>query len=128
MIAFTVIYAYIEATHDYYVIRNDIGYNDTAKKWHFWGMIQNALSFLPVYIILFMWQENNEGFKLMAISFLLFWQLHDSIIGWKFYRRVFYLGTHGFDSWLTQVFQNGRTVAIIRISIAFFFSYDYFRI
>lgn len=112
---------------DFYVIKNDLGWSDYSRKWHIWGAIQNALAVAPLMVILCMW-DFELGRKLCLIIFLLFWQLHDSILGWKFYRRPFYLGNHGLDRWLEQVFQNGVNVFIIRITIVLLTALEYFRI
>jgi hypothetical protein len=126
VLAFTLIYSVTEATHDYYVIKNDVGYTHYSKMWHWWGMIQNAIAFAPVIIALFIW-DYRLACPLSLIAVLLFWQLHDSIIGWKLYRRPFYLSNKGFDRFLDEVFQGGVSVFVIRMMFILTSAFDYFR-
>ena len=106
-------YALIESRHDYHVIKGN------SDKWHSWGMAQNAIVFIPL-LFLFDW-------RLVIASGILFWQLHDSFIGWQLYRRLFYLGSKGMDRWINRVFQNGKTFAVIRFVFIAILIYDYLR-
>jgi hypothetical protein len=128
-IAFTIVYSIIEARHDYWLIIDTMSrYGKISKKWHQWGLFQNALAFIPLIVALFINDFRTTIPLTIAIAFL-FWQLHDSLIGYQLDKGIFYLGnTSKIDRFMFKVFWNGFNVAIIRI--AFFFgcaTFDYFR-
>jgi hypothetical protein len=126
-IFFTVAYAIAWSCKDYNVIRNDIGYyTDYSRKWHFWGVIQGLLAFTPLTIWLFYWNW-ELAINLSVVMAFLLWQLHDSILGWRFYRRIFYLGSHGTDAVLEAIFQSAAILSFIRIGFIVTFIYDYFK-
>lgn len=126
VLSFTIVYSYVESRHDVNVILNDNGYNNYSKRWHFFGLIQNFLAFLPLTIWLWFWNW-HLAFNLTIMMGFLFWQLHDSIIGYGLTKNIFHLGTTGSDKWFSAVFQNGKTFAFIRMSIVTVVIYDYFR-
>lgn len=126
VIGFVIIYSIVEATHDYNVIKNDCGYNEYSKRWHWWGMVQNALAFFPVLILLYIFDPRVVAPMAVLIAFL-FWQLHDSLIGWMLYRRPFYLSNKGLDRWLNDVFQGGDQFFVIRLMFIVVCTFIYFR-
>ena len=125
---FTLLYAFIETRHDVNVIFNDKGWCSFSRRWHNYGMIQNALTFLAPSLILCLVLKPYLAILLFLMNGALFWQLHDSLIGWRLYHAPFYLGDHGLDKWFRQVFWNGRTVAIIRIIFIGCCIEEYFRV
>lgn len=126
IIGFTLLYAVVEALHDYYVIRNEVGYTDDSKKWHLWGLIQNLLGFVPIFIVLFIWDPKLLFPVVLVVSFL-FWQIHDSLIGILFFRRPFYLGNHGIDRHLNEIFNGGFNLFIVRAMFMTVGIINYFR-
>lgn len=112
-LAFTILYSVVEANHDYYVIKNDKGYNKTSRAWHKWGWFQNALAFVPLTVGLFAY-DWRLAIPLTIANGVLFWQLHDSIIGYKLTKKWWHMGTTGADNKLMQIFQNGKQFAVIR--------------
>jgi hypothetical protein len=113
---FTIVYSYVEATHDYYVIKNDKGYNNLSAKWHSWGLYQNALTFLPIFIAVGFYNIEIVMPIMIVMSFT-FWQFHDSIISYKLYKKFFYLSSHGFDGKMLKFFKSARNLSLLRILI-----------
>ena len=126
IVAFTFIYAIVEAFHDFYVIRNEVGYTDDSKKWHLWGFLQNVLAFTPIFIGVLIWLPQSVLSIVMLVAFL-FWQLHDTFLGILFYRRPFYLGNHGLDRHLDNIFNGGFNFFIVRAMIMTVWVFEYFR-
>ena len=106
------VYAIVEATHDFHVIKGN------SRKWHAWGMIQNALFFVALFWL--------ADFRIVIASGVLFWQLHDSLLGYYLYKDIFYLGWKGMDGWIKKVF-GGKSFLIIRIVTIGILLYDYLK-
>jgi hypothetical protein len=117
---YVIAYAVLWGLRDVNIIRNDKGYNGYSKKWHQLGFMITALILLPVFYL-------TPTLPFILASIMLTWQLHDSVISWKLYKKVFYLGNHGFDGWLKQVFINAVNVSIIRLAVIAICVYDYIR-
>ena len=122
-LSFTVIYAAVESIHDCYVILNDKGKSKYSAKWHNWGWAQNFFAFLPLMVWVFL-TSPQLFYPLCIACIFLFWQLHDSIIGYRLHKDIFYLGSSGFDEILDNIFWGGATLSTIRIAIVFFSIYE----
>lgn len=131
VITYTIFYSIVEARHDYWVIQYGNPYVKKIARirWHQWGFFQNALAFIPLVFALFYYDWHLAISLTIAIGFL-FWQLHDSLIGYFLDQGLFYLGnTSKIDRFITKVFWDGSNAFIIRI--VFFFlpaSIEYFRV
>lgn len=110
ILALIVLYAIIEALHDLAVIKGN------SNKWHSLGMIQNALFFIPLFWL--------ADFRIVIAGGLVFWQLHDSLLGYFLHKNIFYLGQNKIDNWISEVF-GGVSFFIIRIITSALFIYDY---
>lgn len=126
-ISITITYAFIEANHDINVIESSEEYSIRTRDWHIYGMIING----GVFILLATVSALLTSVYIATITFIvtgtLFWQLHDSIIGWYFYKQPFYLSERGLDGWLDRVFWGGFNLAIIRVGIIACGILEYFR-
>jgi hypothetical protein len=116
VLVYTILYSVVETNHDYWVIKNDKGYTKESENWHMWGWLQNALAFVPMAVGVIA-LDYRVGIPATIVSGLLFWQLHDSILGYKLHKDIFYLGKGKFDKWLDKVFWSGRIVSIIRLGM-----------
>lgn len=125
-ILFTIMYSIVECQHDYNVILNDKGYSSYSRRWHRWGILQNAFTFIPMFALLFV-TNSRLSYPLMILIIALFWQAHDSMLGWRLHKQLFYLGNYDIDKWLKRVFWNGRNLFIIRGMIILCCVMDYFR-
>lgn len=111
----TIVYSIFESLHDINVIKNDKGWSDYSKKWHAYGFILNFLFFaIPLTVLAFIIEWYLCAI-LLLICGIIFYQLHDSIIGYGLHKDIFYLGNNGYDAWIKRVFYNGQTVSAIRL-------------
>jgi hypothetical protein len=126
VISLVVIYSIVEGIHDYNVIQ-DSSHNKTyISRWHTLGLIQNSLFFVVLMIGLYLINPVS-CWSLMIASGFLFWQLHDSILGYMLHKDVFYLGKNKIDAFLDQVFWGGKSVMVIRMMVILCAVIEYFR-
>jgi hypothetical protein len=124
---FTIVYGIVEALHDVNVIKNDRGKSEYSTKWHRLGFIQNALAFTPLTITLFLFNWELAIPVIIGLG-VLFWQLHDSIIGWKLHKDIFYLGNSGWDEQIDAIFWEGSVLSILRMGALFFSTWEVIRL
>lgn len=126
---FITFYSVLESVMDVNIIKNDKGYNETSFTWHWLSFFVNGFAILAVTAIIFLLFpiSIHLAITLLIINIFLFWQLHDSIIGYGLTKNIFYLGNTCTDSWLNRVFYGGKTLTAIRILFIGCAVLEYFR-
>jgi len=95
---------FVETKHDYYVILSEAPEKLYEEKWKQMGLVSSgteivALSACGGFIIGFL------AILLVPIACIVWSIFHDCGMGYRLKKDVFYLGSRGYDAWISQVFQ-----------------------
>lgn len=126
-ILLTALYSVVESLHDVNVIRNDKGWSEYASRWHVYGAITNGVALFVPFAVLSLISGVYIASLMLILAVILFWQLHDSIIGYLLYKKIFYLGKNGLDGWLNRVFHGGANLSVVRLGVIGCVIIEYFR-
>lgn len=125
-ISFVILYSIIESLHDINIIRDSANRKKFINNWHLYGFMQNAQIFTLLFISLFI-LDSSSSWSLMIASGFIFWQLHDSIIGYALHKDIFYMSKDKTSAFIDKVFNGGMQFMIVRSIFILCSIIEYFR-